>query len=284
MTDPRLSIVIVSYNARADLERCLRSLHDPSPAVPHAIVVVDNASTDGSAEAAGAWPDVTVVGAGSNLGFARANNLGIRASRGPLVLLLNSDTLVPAGAIDGLVEDLEARPGVAALGPRLVDARGRPELSFGPMMAPLAELAQKTLGRAYARGRTWAVGRVERLTSRAHEPDWVSAACLLVRREAAEAVGLLDERYFMYTEDVDFCAALRSRGGRIRFTPAVEIVHLRGRSGLGDPAAVHAAYRRSHLAFYEKHHPRWAWALRVYLRVRGVHIQGSSSTRNGHNH
>jgi GT2 family glycosyltransferase len=113
------------------------------------------------------------------------------------------------------------------------------------------------------------VGRfAERATRRRGTPAWVSGACLLVRREDAEAVGLLDERYFMYTEDVDFCAAIRKRGRKILFTPDVEIVHLRGRSGATAPAATKRAYRRSQLAFYEKHHPAWAPLLRLYLRAR----------------
>jgi GT2 family glycosyltransferase len=102
------------------------------------------------------------------------------------------------------------------------------------------------------------------MTGREQRPDWVSGACLLVRRADAEAVGLLDERYFMYTEDVDFCAALRARGGEILYTPAVEIVHLRGGSAASAPEATRAAYRRSHLAFYEKHHPLLAPVLRLY--------------------
>ena len=97
----------------------------------------------------------------------------------------------------------------------------------------------------------------------------MSGACLLVRRADAEAVGLLDERFFMYTEDVDFCAAIRARGRRIVFTPDVEIVHLRGRSAASAPRATHAAYRRSHLAFYQKHHPAWVPVLRLYLKLRG---------------
>ena len=90
-----------------------------------------------------------------------------------------------------------------------------------------------------------------------------------MRRSDAEAVGLFDERYFMYTEDVDFCAALRARGRRIVFTPDVEVVHLRGRSSASAPAATTAAYRRSQIAFYEKHRPVWAPLLRLYLRLRG---------------
>jgi N-acetylglucosaminyl-diphospho-decaprenol L-rhamnosyltransferase len=258
-----VSIIIVSFNARADLERCLESLHAAPPAVPHDIVVVDNASTDGSAAAARRWPDATVIEAGSNAGFASANNVGIRASSGANLLLLNSDTIVPAGAIDRLLAELDRHPDVAVVGPRLVDAGGRAELSFGRMIGPLNELRQKRRARGSA---------VDRLTRQEHYPDWVSGACLLVRRADAEAVGGLDERYFMYAEDVDFCAAIRARGRRVLFTPSVEVVHLRGRSAASAPAATRAAYRRSQLAFYEKHHPGWAPLLRLYLRLRGQPI------------
>ncbi len=110
---------------------------------------------------------------------------------------------------------------------------------------------------------------VETLTSRPHFPDWVSGACLFVSRADAEAVGLLDERYFMYVEDVDFCASIRALGRQILFTPDVEVVHRRGRSVLSAPAATNAAYRRSQVAFYEKHHPAWAPVLRFYLWARG---------------
>src|SRR5476649_243433 len=98
-----LSIVIVSYNARENLERCLASLHEAPPAASHEIIVVDNASSDGSADAARRSPGVQVIDAGGNLGFARANNIGIRASCGVNVLLLNNDTIVPHGAIDRLL-------------------------------------------------------------------------------------------------------------------------------------------------------------------------------------
>ena len=256
-----LSIIIVSFNARADLERCLESLHAARPATLHEILVVDNGSTDGSADALRRWPDVKVIEAGANLGFARANNIGIRASGGANILLLNSDTIVPAGAIDRLLAELDRDEAVAVVGPRLVDAGGRAELSFGRMIGPLNEIRQKRrLGSA----------AVENLTRRRHYPDWVSGACLLVRRADAEAVGGLDERYFMYTEDVDFCAAIRARGRKILFTPDVEIVHLRGRSAAGAPATTRDHYRRSQIAFYEKHHPRWAPWLKLYLRLRSV--------------
>jgi len=255
-----LSIVIVSFTARADLERCLASIHAAPPAARHEIVVVDNHSSDGSADTAEAWPAVRVIRRDENLGFARATNAGIRASRGENLLLLNSDTIVPAGAIDRLLDELRRDAGVAVVGPRLVDSSGRPELSYGRMIGPFNELRQKI------RSRRPTV--VDRLTRRRHSPDWVSGACLLVRRADAEAVGLLDERFFMYTEDVDFCASIKARGRRIVFTPDVEVVHLRGRSVAAEPAATQAAYRRSQVAFYEKHRPGWAPLLKLYLKLR----------------
>jgi GT2 family glycosyltransferase len=268
MTD--LAVVIVSYNTRDDLARTLDSLAAAPPATPHQVIVVDNASDDGSPRMVRErWPDVQVIEAGANLGFSVANNIGIRATSSELVLLLNSDTEVPGGAIDGLVHALRAHPEAAIAGPRLVDAQGRPELSIGPMIGPYNELVQKLTGALYERGWGPARRRVERLLCTPREVDWVSGACLLARRADAEAAGLLDERFFLYTEDVDFCAAIRRLGRRVRFEPSVEVRHLRGRSRARNPGAASAAYRRSHLAFYAKHHPAWHRVLRIYLRLRG---------------
>jgi GT2 family glycosyltransferase len=261
-----LSIVIVSFNARADLERCLRALADHPPRASTEVIVVDNASSDGSADLARTFAGVRVLDAGGNVGFARGSNVGLRVSTGAALLLLNSDTIVPPGALDALLAELDRPPRAAVVAPRLVDSTGRTELSFGPMVGPFAELWQKTLMVGHRRGWPAVARYVERITRRPGTPDWVSGACLLVRRVDAEAVGWLDERYFMYLEDVDFCAAIRARGGLVRFTPAVEIIHARGRSAAAAPATVSAGYRRSHVAFYEKHHPRWAPLLRLYLR------------------
>jgi N-acetylglucosaminyl-diphospho-decaprenol L-rhamnosyltransferase len=265
-----LTIVIVSYNARDDLARCLDSLLAAPPAIAHEIVVVDNASTDGSRDVVAARPAVRLIALRENAGFARANNAAIRATAGDLILLLNSDTIVPAGAVDGLVKALDEHPLTAAVGPRLVDAEGRPELSFGEMVGPLAEWRQKRLLAAAERGERRALQEIAFRTDWARRPQWVSGACLLVKREEAEAVGLLDERYFMYLEDVDFCAALRARGRHIQFTPDVTVTHLRGRSRASAPTATARHYRASHRAFYRKHHPLWAPWLDLYLRLKGA--------------
>jgi GT2 family glycosyltransferase len=265
-----LTIVIVSFNARADLERCLQSLTVAPPRTPHEIVIVDNASSDGSVEAARRLrPDARVMALDENVGFGRANNLAIRATDGELVLLLNSDTIVPVGAIDALVETLRESPDTAIVGPRLVDGDGRPELSFGRMVTPLNELRQQRMMRRLEAEGVDAVLRAAGFSSGAAWPDWVSGACLLVWRRDALAAGLLDERYFMYLEDVDFCAAVRARGRRVRFAPHIVVTHLGGRSRQAAPAATQRAYRRSHVAFYEKHHPGWAPLLRVFLRLKG---------------
>ena len=259
-----LAIVIVSHNTRTDLENCLQALHDHPPRVTHEIVVVDNASRDGSVDAVRSrWPGVRVIALSSNVGFAAANNQGIRATNSELILLLNSDTVVPDGSLDRLIAALQELPGASIVGPKIVDGEGRAELSYGRMMTPLSELRQKLLLKFASPARLTA------LTSQTRRVDWVTAACLLVRRGDAEAAGLLDERYFMYCEDVDFCAAVRANGGAIYFTPVTRIVHLRGRSWGARAAASSESYGRSQLAFYRKHHPGWVPLLRLYLGLRG---------------
>jgi len=260
-----MDVVIVSYNTRADTLACLASLAASPPRSLGAILVVDNASSDGTVDAVRrAWPQVEVVALERNGGFAAANNVGFGRTTAPLVLLLNSDTIVPPGALDALADRLEATGAVAA-GPRLVNEAGRPEVSFGRMLTPAAEAAQLLRGRLAQSSAAWARRRTERHVSEERDVDWVSGACLLVRRDAAQAAGLFDERFFLYEEDVDFCAALRGRGGRVLFTPQATVVHRGGRSG----APRSGQYDRSHVLFYDKHAPHWAPWLRAWLRVRG---------------
>jgi GT2 family glycosyltransferase len=179
---------------------------------------------------------------------------------------------VPADAIDRLVSRLQAT-GAAAIGPRLVDEHGRPEVSFGPMLSPIGELRQQWRVRAAsrdpARGRRYRA----RLLGRERPVDWVSGACLLLVRQAALDAGLFDERYFLYEEDVDLCAAIRARGGRVVFTPAAEVLHRRGQSSRAAGVRPSVHYDRSHVLFYEKHRPAWAPVLRLWLRLRGRSIQ-----------
>jgi len=274
-----LDIIIVNYNTRADLAACLQSLRSAPPARPHTVTVVDNGSTDGSVDAVrNGFKDAHVIEMGRNAGFAAANNAGIRVTSSPLILLLNSDTLVPSGALDTLCARLESA-GAAAAGPRLIDADGRPEVSWGPMLTPWSEWIQSRRVSAAASPLPQARRRVDGLTSAERRVDWVSGACLLVRRDAALAAGLLDERYFMYEEDVDFCAALRKQGGTILFAPASTVIHLRGRSIAKTPGPRTSHYDASHLAFYAKHHPGWLPFLRMWKKLRG-RLQGKLGAGN----
>ncbi len=275
MSPEAVAVVIVTYNSRRDIERCLRSLIDGGGLQgPAEVVVVDNASADETvAYVRAQWPSVQVIASPENRGFSAANNLGIRATRAPFVLLLNPDTDVPPGAIDQLRAHLSALPGAGIIGPRLVDARGTPELSFGPMISPWGELRQKVRMAGARRGWRMAQRAIAELTSRPGERDWVTGACLLIRRDVLEAVGGLDERFFMYTEDVDLCAQVRRLGYTVQFEPSVTVQHLRGQSAATNPHTERLR-RQSHLAFYRKHLPRWVGPLQWYLRLTGTRLHG----------
>jgi GT2 family glycosyltransferase len=270
---PPVDVIIVSYNTRRDLDACLASLAALIPTPLGRVVVVDNASTDGTVDAVRRdWPHVDLVALDTNIGFGAANNIGFARCTSTLVLLLNSDTFVPPGAIETLAERLAAT-GAAAAGPRLVDRDGRPEVSFGPMLSPLAEARQWMWQRLARSSGGLAARLTRRHLSRERFVDWVTAACCLVVRQAAVDAGLFDERYFMYEEDVDFCAALRAHGSRILFTPAAEVVHARGQSAGSQPASTRRHYDRSHQLFYEKHLPGWASVLGAWKRLRGRAIR-----------
>ena len=267
---PRLTIVIVTYNSRHEIDSALGALREPRPCTEHEILVVDNASVDGTAShVRGSWPDVRVIDAGGNLGFAAANNIGIRHSASEIVLLLNPDTRATGDAVDRLVSYLDARPDTAIVGPRIVDAQGRSELSFGPMISPFSELRQKILVVGSGRRLPVLTQLVDTMTRRTQLVDWVSGACLMIRRADLEAAGLLDQRFFMYTEDVDLCATVRTRGRHVVFFADAHIEHRRGRSVFSAAQPTAIAYRRSQIAFYEKHHPGWAPILKAYLKIRG---------------
>lgn len=265
---PKVAIIIVTYDSRQEIGACLDALR-PGHAGAATVTVVDNQSPDRTAEfVRQRWPMVQVIEAGGNLGFSRANNIGIAATRSEYVLLLNPDTIATPDAIARLVRALDSQPDAAIAGPRLLDEHRQPELSFGPPISPWGELTQKLRMTLYARRVPMAVQYVERRSREAGDRAWVTGACLLIRRTDLEAAGLLDERYFMYTEDVDLCTAVRARGRRVIFVPEAEVIHLRGRSAARNPETERLR-RRSQLAYYEKHLPRWAGALRLYLRLSG---------------
>lgn len=252
-----LSVLIVNYNAEAVLRNCLDSLRRNTVHRPLDMVVVDNASCDGSvAMLAREFPEVRVIASGENLGFSRGNNVAIQAARGKYLLLLNNDTLVPLGAVDTMLRLMKERPDVGALGPLLRNADGSVQISYGRMIGFRAELVQKLLFALSARGNRLVRRYLERRARRPANPDWVSGACIMLRADILREVGLLDENFFMYTEEVDLCHRIRGRGYRVLYTPEAEIVHLGGKSTESNSEKAALEYRRSQLYFYLKHYGR----------------------------
>jgi GT2 family glycosyltransferase len=268
--DPQAAVVIVSWNSRDDLPSCLRSLETVT--VPLEVVVVDNASSDGSAAAAReASPRVRVLEAGSNHGFARAANLGWRATTASYVLFLNPDAELTSGALEALQAVLEARPEVGIVGPATCNADGTPQVSFGPDLTPWNEWRQRRLVRGVRARDPRALADVEALSAREHEPAWVSGSCLLARRTLLERLGGFDERFFLYEEDVDLCLRARQAGLRIVFTPAARIVHRLGQSMEKDSVRARIEYDRSHLLYYRKQNGTLLTGLlRLYLAAAGL--------------
>lgn len=264
--DPRVAVVVVSFNTREHLLGCLRSLAT-HVTLPLEVVVVDNGSEDGSVAAARlAHPAVRVLENGANIGFAAATNRGLREARSPYCLLLNSDAEVRPGAVEALAGVLDTRADVGIVGPRTLGPEGGPQLSFGPDLTPVAEWRQRRLVRALRQGRPEAAREVAALCTREQEPAWVSGACLLARKSALDAVGGLDERFFLYEEDVDLCLRVRAAGWRILYTPAATVMHHLGQSMEKAPARARLEYDRSHLRFYAKHRGPAARALlRMFL-------------------
>lgn len=231
-----LSVIIVNWNAGAYLPAALHSLFAAQTAARLTMEVwlVDNASTDGSA----AWVQqhhrqVCVIANAENRGFAAANNQGIRRTSGRFLLLLNPDTVLPPTALAILTDYLEQHPRVGAVGPRLVGARGKTQggaAGFDPSPATIFNYATFLYRLFPGRMRGLWLPRSLYQQGRPLPVDWVSGACMVVRRQAAEAAGPLDEGYFMYSEDVEWCRRMRKAGFAIVCYPAVEVVHLIGGS------------------------------------------------------
>lgn len=260
-----LAILIVTFNSVQEIDACLQSLVGHTEPFPTTITVVDNASTDGtSAHVRQRWPSVQVIDSGGNIGFAKANNIGIRNTQSDYVLLMNPDTVAPPGAIQTLVRGLASHPEAAIAGARLLSERGFPELSWGEKITPWNETKQMIFSRLYLRKIRRIVKKMDRLSRQAREVEWVSGACMVIRRPDLDAVGGLDERYFMYNEDVDLCLEMKKRGRITLYIAGAEVLHYRGKSAPKNPE-LERRRQLSHVAYYEKHLPRWAPLLRIYL-------------------
>ncbi len=251
---PYVSAIVVSYNTREMTLDCLRALRADLTGTPSEMLVVDNASADGSAEAVKReFPEVRVIQSGRNAGFGAANNLAMAQARGELFLLVNSDAFLRSGCTKALMDCLERHPDAAVAGPRIVRPDGSLQISCYRFPSPLRALLENLFVASLFPNhpvlgdyRRWAHD-CER------EVDWVIGACMLVRRKAFEEVGGFDERFFMYAEETDWQKRMRAVGWTVWFTPAGEAVHVGGGSGQKSRAAVEA-FHRSKEDFFRKHY------------------------------
>lgn len=278
-----LSIIIVNFNSCDYLKSCLSSIREHTLVTSYETFVVDNASQDGSCEMVRReflW--ARLIENENNVGFSRANNQAIRESRGEFVLLLNNDTLVLPGAIDVMVGELRSRPKVGVVGCTLRNQDMSVQISFGKMINIRNELVLKLISDRYRRGNRLVKRYLDRRSHREHYPDWVSGACLLVRASALRAVDLMDENFFMYTEEVDLCHRIRQLGYLVLYTPAAEIIHFGGRSTETNLKKTIIEYRRSQLYFYKKHYGRGRMRIvKLYLLMKILWAQLRVKIRQG---
>ncbi len=244
---PDLAIIIVNWNTRQLLLDCLATLPAATAGISAETWVVDNGSSDGSVAAVQAhYPEVRIIANRENRGFAAANNQAIRASDSRHVLLLNSDTLSAGGSLSALVHFLDRHPRVGIVGPELLNGDGSVQLSYASFPTLASELTGRNLRRR------------QRFTtsdgSTAYRVDWIGGACFAIRRTAIEQFGLLDERYFMYTEEADWCFRARRAGWEVCYLPGAKVVHLGGQSSRMVSTRMKAELYRSKLRFFGKHY------------------------------
>ena len=224
---PRVSIVIVSWNTLSYLDPCLDSIFSLGLRIPFEVIVVDNGSTDGTQERLRTvWPDVRLIQNVENLGFAGGTNQGVRESLGQYALLLNPDTLVNAACIRALVEFLDANPKAAAVGGKLLNSDG----TFQGSYSKFPTLGQEALIVSGLGTRLWPGYPSHHQPSATTEADWITGACLLVRRDLYLEFGGLDEDYVMYSEEVDLQYRLKRAAWRIFYLPHVTTLHYGGGS------------------------------------------------------
>jgi N-acetylglucosaminyl-diphospho-decaprenol L-rhamnosyltransferase len=261
-TTARWAAVVINYNTSALVVEAVRSILADTSAGTVELVVVDNGSTDDSIAALDkALPDVRVVLAPGNVGYARAANLGIAATRAPIVAVCNADVTFVPGAAATLVERLDQESDLGACGPRIraLDGNDYPSARQNP--SAFVATGHGLLGLWWPTNPfTRRYRELDADPSKPRDVDWVSGATIFFRRDALDAVGGWDERYFMYMEDIDLCWRLRRAGWRVAYEPGAVVVHVQGASTSRMPYRMLAEHHRS----------AWRFARRRYTGVRAV--------------
>jgi N-acetylglucosaminyl-diphospho-decaprenol L-rhamnosyltransferase len=281
-----LAIVVVNYNVCALLRRCLSTVYASEGDLTFQLAVVDNASTDGSVEMVRSeFPQARLIANQENVGYPAANNIGLRAlgdwhavtPPARYALLLNPDTEVPPTALADMMAFMDSHPDAGAAGPKLVLVNGDLDLacrrSFPTPEVIFYRVVQ--LGKLFPKSRRFGRYNLTYLDPDSlHEVDSVVGAFMLVRAAAISAVGLLDERFFMYGEDLDWAKRIKEAGWKIYYYPAVVVLHVKRASSDQEQSRSRFEFERANLLFYRKHYqattPAWLNALILLaLAVRG---------------
>jgi hypothetical protein len=253
-----LTVIIVSWNVRELLRRCLLSLGAPTlEGTPTQVIVVDNASSDGSPEMVAAeFPTVLLIRNAENRGFTAANNQGLALSQGRSLLLLNPDAEMVGSALATMTGYMETHPRVGALGPQLRYADGSLQSSRRRFPTLATAFCESTVLQEWS-----ADNRILRRYTMVDTPDdavqpvdWLVGACLMVRREAFEQVGGLDEGFFMYSEELDWCRRIKAAGWEVIYLPTATVIHHEGKSSEQVVAARHIHFQSSKVRYFRKHH------------------------------
>lgn len=255
---PDLSIIIINWNTCDLLANCLDSIAHTRGDLDLEIIVIDNASDDGSqAMIRQRYPHVRLIANQANTGFARANNQGLAVSQGRYSLLLNSDTIVLPGSLPALVDIADNYTDSGIIGCKLLNSDGSLQESWASFPTFWSEIL----------GRNFRAGRLVDETHHLYDVDWVGGACLLVRPAAIEAVGGLDESFFMYSEEVDWCFRMRQQGWQVYYLASAKIIHLGGGSASRASTTQLIRLYESKIRFFAKHYGTWQATLLRYSLV-----------------
>lgn len=266
-----ISILILNYNTKALLEQCLNSIKSNARNIQYEIIVVDNNSSDGSVEYIEQhFSGLTIIANKHNAGFTKANNQAAKLAKGRNLLILNSDTIIHPNSLDALVEYLNASPNVAIVGSKLKNPDGSLQLSCGIYPNLYNQFLYRTfISRIFPNNPILGVyqyGGWDYSTTRL--VDWVTGACLLIRKEIFERIGGFDENIFMFYEDVDLCFRVKKLGHNIVFFPDAEITHIQGGSWKNYRETPISHGCKSALYFFKKHYPYWqSYVLKLFLIV-----------------
>lgn len=246
-----VSIVIVNWNTKELLLNCLRSIDDTTLNLNIEVIVVDNGSLDGSSKAVKEnFPQIKLIENTDNKGFAKANNQAIAIASGRYILLLNSDAILTDGSLNGLVTFMDKTPAAAVAACQYLNPDGSKQNSFDNFPTLATELLNKSLLRTLFPGTYPSKKKVY------HEPmevESVIGACMIVRADALKQVGLLDEDYFFFLEETDWCFRMHQAGWKIYHLPHINVYHLQGQSKEKNPSKAWIEYYRSSYIFFKKH-------------------------------